>query len=47
MTRYSIEPPTRKYVKGYGFYVTNLFNKYRKQLLDKILVALTTAFKKR
>ena len=36
MTRYSIEPRTRKYVKGYGFlsFARNLSNKYRKQLLD-------------
>ena len=36
MTRYSIEPRTRKYVKGYGFllFARNLSSKYRKQLLD-------------
>ena len=34
--RYSIEPRTRKYVKGYGFlsFVRNLSNKQGKQLLD-------------
>ena len=36
MTRYSIEPRTRKYVKGYGFlsFTKNLYNKYGKKLLD-------------
>ena len=36
MTRYSTEPRTRKYVKGYEFlsFARNLFNKYGKQLLD-------------
>ena len=36
MACYSIEPRTRKYVKGYGFllFERNLSNKYRKQLLD-------------
>ena len=45
MTRYSIEPRTRKYVKGYGFlsFARNFFNKYRKQLLDRKLDALKTA----
>ena len=52
MTRYSIEPRTRKYIKGYGFlsFARNLFNKYGKQLLDTAikaeLNALKTAFKK-
>ena len=34
MTRYSIEPRTKKYVKIYGFlsFARNLYNKYRKQL---------------
>ena len=34
MTRYSIEPRTRIYVKGYGFFSfdRNLSNKYEKQL---------------
>ena len=38
MTRYSIEPRTRKYVKGYGFlsFARNFFNKYRRQLLDSL-----------
>ena len=36
MIRYSIEPRTRKYVKGYIFlrFVRNLSNKYGKQLFD-------------
>ena len=36
MERYSIEPRTRKYVKGCGFlsFARNIFNKYRKQLSD-------------
>ena len=36
MARYSIEPKTRKYVKGYGFlsFARNLSNKYGKKLLD-------------
>ena len=36
MTRYSIEPRTRKYVKRYGFlsFARNLSNKYGEQLLD-------------
>ena len=36
MTRYSIKPRTRKYVKGYGFlsFTKNLYNKYGKKLLD-------------
>ena len=45
MTRYFIEPRTRKYVKGYGS------NKYRKQLLDTTsntgLDSLNAPFKKR
>ena len=44
MTRYSIEPRTRKYVKGYGF--LPFARKYRKQLLDAGLDALKSAFKK-
>ena len=35
--RYSIEPRTRKYVKGYGF--LSFARKYQKQLLDKGLDA--------
>ena len=52
MTRYSIEPRARRYIKGYGFlpFARNLFNKYGKQLLDTAtkteLNALKTAFKK-
>ena len=36
MTRHSIEPRTRKYIKGYKFlsFARNLSNKYEKQLLD-------------
>ena len=36
MMRCSIEPRTRKYVKGYGVlsFARNFSNKYRKQLLD-------------
>ena len=36
MTRHSIEPRTRKYIKGYRFlsFARNLSNKYEKQLLD-------------
>ena len=33
MRRYSIEPRTRKYVKGYGF--LSFARKRKKQLLDK------------
>ena len=48
MTRYSIEPRTRKNVKGYEFlsFATNFSNKCRKQLLDTRLDALKTASKK-
>ena len=36
MTHNSLEPRTRKGIKGYGFllFARNLCNKYRKQLLD-------------
>ena len=36
MLRHSLEPKTRKYVKGYGFlsFTRNLSNKYGKQLSD-------------
>ena len=37
MTRYSIEPRTRKYVKGYG--LLSFARKYKKQILDKGLNA--------
>ena len=37
MTRYSIEPRTRNYVKGYGFLL--FARKYKEQLLDKGLDA--------
>ena len=43
MTRYSIEPGTRKYVNGYGF--LSFVRKYKKQLLDAGLDSLKTAFK--
>ena len=33
MTQYSIEPKTRKYVKGYGFLL--FARKYKKQILNK------------
>ena len=33
MTRYCIEPKTRKYAKGYGF--LSLAKKYKKQILNK------------
>ena len=52
MTRYYLEPRTRKYVKGYTFLsvVRNLCNKYGKQLLDTAaktgLDALKTASQK-
>ena len=47
MASYSIEPRTRKYVKGYGFlsFARDLSNKYGKQLLDTTLDALKTASK--
>ena len=37
MWRYSIEPTTRKYAKGYGF--LSFVRKYKKQLLDTRLDA--------
>ena len=45
MTRYSIEPKTREYVKGYGFlsFARKFSNKYKKQLLDTGLDTLKTA----
>ena len=52
MTRYTTEPRTRKYIKGYGFllFARTLSTKCRKKLLDtatKIgLHALKIAFKK-
>ena len=39
---YSIEPRTRKYVKGYGF--LSFACKYKKQLLDKGLVHKASEF---
>ena len=44
MTQYSIEPRTRKYVKGYGF--LSFARKYKKQLLDTGLDSVKTASKK-
>ena len=52
MTRYSLEPGTKKYVKVYGFlsFGRSLSTKYRKQLLDAAtktgLDALKTTSKK-
>ena len=43
MRRYSIEPKTRKYVKGYGF--LSFARKYKKLLLDTGLDALKNASK--
>ena len=40
MWRYSIEPRTKKYVKGYGF--LSFARKYKKQLLDTGLDSLKT-----
>ena len=44
MRRYSIEPRTRKYIKGYGF--LSFTRKYEKQLLNTRLDAVKTASKK-
>ena len=44
MTRYSIEPRTRKYVTRYGF--LSFTRKYKKQLMDTQLDSLKTASKK-
>ena len=44
MPRYSIEPRTRKYVKGHEF--LPFARKYEKQLLDTGLDSLKTASKK-
>ena len=44
MRRYSIEPWTRKYVKGFGF--LSFARKYKKQLLDAGLDSLKSASKK-
>ena len=52
MTRYSIEPRRRKFIKGYGFlsFTRILSNKYGKKSLDTAtktgLDAAKTAFKK-
>ena len=47
MDHYSIEPRTRKYVKGYGFlsFARNLSKKCRKQLLHTGLDAQKNASK--
>ena len=47
MTQYSIEPRTRKYVKGYGFlwFAKKFCNKFKKQLFDIGLGAPKTASK--
>ena len=44
MRRYSIEPRTRKYVKGYG--ILSVARKYKKQLLDTGIGSLKTSSKK-
>ena len=44
MRWYSIEPKTRKYVRGYGF--LSFARKYKKQLSDTGLAAVKTASKK-
>ena len=44
MGLHSIEPRTRKYVKGYGF--LSFARKYKKQLLDTGLDSLKTISKK-
>ena len=44
MQQYSIEPRTRKYVKGYEF--LSFARKYKKQLLNTGLDAVKTASKK-
>ena len=44
MLPYSIEPRTGKYVKGYEF--LSFVRKHKKQLLNKGLDAVKTAFKK-
>ena len=44
MRGYSIEPKTRKYIKGCGF--LSFVRKYKKQLLDTGLDAVKTASKK-
>ena len=48
ITQYSIEPRTRKYVKGYGFlsFARNFSNQYKKQLWDTGLDALKIASEK-
>ena len=43
MRQYSVEPRTRKYVKGYGF--LSFARKYKKQLLDTGLDSLKTGSK--
>ena len=43
MRQYSVEPRTKKYVKGYGFLL--FARKHNKQLLDTGLDAVKTASK--
>ena len=47
MMWYSIDPKTRRYVKGYGFlsFTRNLSNKHKINLLDIGLDTLKTALK--
>ena len=44
MWRYSIEPRTKKYIKGYGF--LSFARKYKKQLMDTGLDNLKTTSEK-
>ena len=48
MRWYSIEPRTRKYIKGYGilWFLRHLLSKYKKQLLDTWLDTQKSASKK-
>ena len=48
MRRYSIEPRTKKHVKGYGLlsFARNQSNKYKNQLLDTEIDSLKTVTKK-
>ena len=47
MTRYSVKPRTRKYVKRYRYlsFARNFSNKYRKRLLNTRLDTLKTVLK--
>ena len=44
MQQYSIEPRTRKYIKGYGF--SSFARKYKRQLLDIGLDFFKNCFQK-